>query len=310
MTRAAACGAVLAAALAALLAAGCAGRAARPLVTVAGCAAAGAQAIEQHRTLVRAPAACRGLTQAQLNLAVAKAVYQAAGGRPKAAWRRLAAADAARLGRLVRQLRPAARAAPAAPGAGGSPGTGRAVAVAALVSWLLAAASGGYLLASWLAHGGARARRGLSPAVVFCHFGLALAGLAGWAGYLASGSRMLAWAAVGLLVPVSGLGMATLAIGLPFGPGRTAPAAAAAGTGEAGGVAAPGAAAAGGAAAPGGAAGAGGAAAPGGAAGTALAARLAAPARAARPPVLIIAAHGALAMLTLLLALLAAIGAG
>ena len=96
MTRAAAGGAVLAAALAALLAAGCAGRAARPPVTVAGCAAAGAQAIEQHRTLVRAPAACRGLTQAQLNLAVAKAVYQAAGGRPKAAWRRRAAADAGR----------------------------------------------------------------------------------------------------------------------------------------------------------------------------------------------------------------------
>ncbi len=290
--------------LAALLAAGCGGRIEQaPPVTVQGCATAGARAIEAHVTLLRLPGPCRGLSRAQVNLAVGKAIYMTASGWPKAAWRRLAEADAVRLAHLVSRPAPAARPGPGSlvpPAA--SPRTGRAVADAALISWLLAAASGGYLLASWLAHGGSRRRSrrtgSLAPAVVLGHAGLAVAGLTAWAGYLIVGARILAWVAVGLLLPVSGLGMATLVIGLPFGAAR--------GPAAAGGPAAIAATvprsptgrpavAAGPAAAP----------AVAGASPAAAAAGRPAP----RPPVLVIAGHGALATLTLLLALLAAIGA-
>jgi hypothetical protein len=51
--------------------------------------------------------------------------------------------------------------------------------------------------------------------VILGHFGLALGGLAIWVTYLAVGWAALAWAAVGVLLPVAGLGMAALVIGLP-----------------------------------------------------------------------------------------------
>lgn len=47
------------------------------------------------------------------------------------------------------------------------------------------------------------------------HFGLALGGLVIWAAYLIAGWAALAWTAVGVLLPVAGLGMATVSIGLP-----------------------------------------------------------------------------------------------
>jgi hypothetical protein len=62
--------------------------------------------------------------------------------------------------------------------------------------------------------------------VIFGHFGLALTGLVIWIAYLIAGWTALAWTAVGVLLPVAGLGMATVTIGLP---GR-APAVAAGGS--------------------------------------------------------------------------------
>lgn len=100
--------------------------------------------------------------------------------------------------------------------------------VAALIAWLVTASSGAYVLGSWVAHGGTFQRRagsaaaGSPPAVVFGHFGLALSGLAVWVAYLIAGWAPLAWAAVVVLVPVAGLGIATLAVGLPH---RLSPAA-------------------------------------------------------------------------------------
>jgi manganese efflux pump family protein len=92
--------------------------------------------------------------------------------------------------------------------------------VAALIAWLVAAGSGGYLLGSWIAHGGSLRRRGSAglgspPLAVVGHASLALTGLAVWAAYLATGWAALAWVAVVVLLPVAGLGMATLTIGLP-----------------------------------------------------------------------------------------------
>ncbi len=250
------------------LAAGCAGQAASASrVTIGGCADYGVIAIRQHRILVSLPPACRGLSAAAVNDAVTRAIHQVVGGQPKALGRRLAGLADASIGDLVTSPAPAASAAApsvplltpvfsAAPTA--------AVARAALISWVLTAATGAYLLSIGMQRGGARAprrlRRGLPPAVILAHAGLAVAGLAWWIGYLVVGWTVLAWTAVGLLLPVVGLGMATLVAGMP-----------AAGSPEP---------------------------------------RPARPPGRGRPPVLLITIHGALATATLLLALLAAVGAG
>jgi hypothetical protein len=211
--------------LAAVLAAGCAAQpASPPAASVQRCAAYGAQAIRHHTKVTSVPPPCQGLSKADVNEAVARAIHQVAGGRRKAVSRRLAARAGGVLGDLVTAPRPdltpfppsIARGSPAR-----RPGMDVTVALAALASWLVAAASGGYLLAGWISHGGLRRRqrrggyRALPPAVVLSHFGLAVAGLAIWIAYLAADRLYLAWIAVGLLLPVAGLGMATLAIGLP-----------------------------------------------------------------------------------------------
>jgi hypothetical protein len=249
--------------LAVLLAAGCGaepGSAHR--ATMQGCTDYGVHAIEDHVTVTRMPAACRGLSKEEINQAVSKAVDTVAGGRRKVAWRKLAVAVGARLGRLVTSVPPAI----SAVSGGGQPvpdrrpGIDAALAVAVLILWLLTAGSGSCLLVTWMAHGGLRRERAgpgnLPPAVVVGHFSLAVTGLILWIAYLAAGRTFLAWAAVGLLLAVAGLGMATLSIGL--GSPARAPA----------GIVPP----------------------RGG------------------PPVLLIAGHGALAMATLLLALLAVTG--
>jgi hypothetical protein len=93
--------------------------------------------------------------------------------------------------------------------------------LAALIAWLVAAGSGGYVLGSWIARGGTLQRRargtgtGSPPAMLFGHFGLALSGLVIWVAYLVTGWAALAWVAVAVLLPVAGLGMATLVTGLP-----------------------------------------------------------------------------------------------
>ena len=62
--------------LAGLLAAGCAQRAAGPpRPSVESCAGFGVRAIQHHVTVTSLPAACRGLTRAQVNLAVGQALY-------------------------------------------------------------------------------------------------------------------------------------------------------------------------------------------------------------------------------------------
>ena len=146
--------------------------------------------------------------------------------------------------------------------------------LAALAAWIVTAAAGSYLLAGWLLRGGPRRRPALAagrpPAIIISHFALALAGLGIWIAFMAAGVAALAWAAVGLIVPAAGLGMAALVASLP----EPAPG---------GGTASPGPAPAG-------------------------MARTAAPARAGTP-VAVIALHGVLAAATILLAVLAATGA-
>ena len=215
--------------LAALCAAGCGSSSGGTFhATVQSCAAYGVHAIEHHITVTRKPAPCQGLSKAQVNQAVATAVDRSIGAAPKAVRRKRAGEAAPYLEHLVSTLPPAASSPATARSPAASSGRDLPMSIAALVAWLLAAGSGGYVLGSWIAHGGTLRRRARgtgtgSPAVVVGHFGLALSGLVLWAAYLTTGWAALAWVAVGVLLPVAGLGMATLTVGLP---GRRAAAAA------------------------------------------------------------------------------------
>lgn len=296
--------------------------------TVPACQQYGLSAIQRHITVTSVPDACRDLSQVQVNQAVAAAIRQVTGARPKAARRKLAAQVAPELAFLVGTPGPAARPVPAAPYAPGgpvtrrSPGGDRGLSVAALLAWIVTAGSGGYLLASWLRSGGSLHARtsgagvppaptahfatrahpataahvtaahpataadlataahsatvtppatAVPPGAIVAHFGLAAAGLALWVVFLIAGSPALAWIAGALLLPVAGLGLGLVTLGLPGGRPRLARP----GAGQPVGVGAMGAARASG-----------------------------------RAPVLVVAGHGVLAAATLLLVLLAAIGSG
>ncbi len=191
---------------------------------VGGCTAYGVFAIEHHVTVTGIPAACQGLSRAEVNQAVVLAVLRVTGDAPKALRRKREAEAAGYLYDLVTALPQTA--ASALPTVSGSPAPRRArdlpMSLAALIAWLVTASSGGYVLGSWIAHGGSLRRlpgtggdTGSPPSVIFGHFGLALGGLVLWAAYLVTGWAALAWTSVAVLLPVAGLGMAALAAGLP-----------------------------------------------------------------------------------------------
>ncbi|HUZ53506.1 MAG TPA: hypothetical protein VMU94_13390 [Streptosporangiaceae bacterium] len=273
---------------------GCGGQAAGRPATATGCAAFAVDAVRRQVPVGRQvaagglPAPCRGLGPAGLGQAVRIAVGQLALHADKARRRHLAGLARPHLAYLIdaAQREAAARAAARSrgPSRGGTgsgsgpapPGRHLPVGVAALIAWLLTAGSGAVLVGKRLTRGsggpgsgrpgsgrpgssgpgsGRAGPAGRLPAVLVSHFGLAAAGLAVWSGYLLSGWAPLAWAALGILLPVAGLGMATLVLTIPdpgTGPG---------------------------------------------------------PLPRGKAPVVVIAGHGVLATLTLLLALLAAVTA-
>jgi manganese efflux pump family protein len=199
-----------------------AGIAGVPQASVQACAAYGVHAIEHHIRVTWTPAPCRGLSKSQVNRAVAMAVVRVAGDAPKAVRRKRAARAAVYLEYLVTALPSGTGSLPIASGSSAARGgKDLAMSVAALFAWLVTAGSGAYVLGSWITHGGSLRHRtggtstGSPPMVIFGHFGLALSGLVIWVAYLVTGWAALAWTAVGVLLPVAGLGMATLAIGLP-----------------------------------------------------------------------------------------------
>jgi hypothetical protein len=104
--------------------------------------------------------------------------------------------------------------------------------VATLISWMLTASLGGFMLRTWLVRGGLRRERaragGLPPQLIFGHAGLALFGLVLWGAYLAFAARALAWTAVGVLMLTVGLGLCTVTLWTPYpahkpGERRTTP---------------------------------------------------------------------------------------
>ena len=213
--------------LAAWLAAGCSARApAAYRATPSTCYAYIVQALQRHVRVTSVPRACAGLSHEQLDLAVTRAVRDVVGPHRKAIARRLAHQELGYVSYLIQAVpvpAPAPAAAPPAPSAPGS-----ALRLAALAAWIATVLAGSWLIAGWLRHGGLRQRGpragGVPLAVVIGHAGLALTGLGIWIAFMVTGVSALAWAAVGVILSVAGLGMATLAGGLPEAAAGTGPA--------------------------------------------------------------------------------------
>jgi hypothetical protein len=262
--------------VATLLLTGCAATAARSATLPARgstdrCYAFAVSALRRHVVVRRRPAACAGLSQAQVNQDVARALRTVVGSHPKAIERRLAAADSRYLGSLVKAVPPPP---PQSLATGQSKPSGQlGVRLGALAAWLAAATAGAYLLAPWLIRSGRRravSKAGVPSLVPLAHAGLAITGLCIWIAFTATSVAALAWTAVGLTWVIAGLGMATLLAASP--EQRVGTGAEAAAPGE-------------------------------------LAGMSTAPFQ-ARAPVLAIALHGSLATVTILLVLLAAVGIG
>jgi len=109
--------------------------------------------------------------------------------------------------------------------------------IAALIAWLLTAAGGFVLLATWIAKGGHRpdAPRPsrFPPALIFGHFLLAAAGLVLWIVYVAADSDGLGWVAFASVAVAALLGFGMLFRWLPQVRHRAAPSADATATAEA-----------------------------------------------------------------------------
>jgi hypothetical protein len=94
------------------------------------------------------------------------------------------------------------------------------VGIATLITWLITVGIGAYMLRTWIARSGWPPRRGadeaLPPVVVFGHAGLAVTGLGLWVSFVGSGLTALAWIAAGLLTPVVGLGLAMVTLWTPY----------------------------------------------------------------------------------------------
>ncbi|GHE91247.1 hypothetical protein ACWDSD_09170 [Streptomyces spiralis] len=114
--------------------------------------------------------------------------------------------------------------------------------VAALITWVITALGGFYMLGTWIQRGGIRQQQTgtsrLPAPVVFGHFALAAIGLVVWIIYIVADKGALAWTSFGLLLPVALLGFVMLARWIPVHRDRATAgaAAAAAGPGDEGGV--------------------------------------------------------------------------
>jgi hypothetical protein len=84
------------------------------------------------------------------------------------------------------------------------------MALAALITWVITAGLGFFMLGTWISNGGTRtdgsAASHFRPPVVFGHFLLAALGLLVWVVYVINDSQGLAWVAFVDLVVVAGLG--------------------------------------------------------------------------------------------------------
>jgi hypothetical protein len=117
------------------------------------------------------------------------------------------------------------------------------MAIAAMISWVLTASIGAYMLRTWVMRGGLRRQRasgvGVPPAVVFGHASAALTGLLIWLGFVGTGLELLAWLGITVVACAIALGVCTVTLWTPY-PVAAPPAADAAVAPEATPLAAPG----------------------------------------------------------------------
>jgi hypothetical protein len=94
------------------------------------------------------------------------------------------------------------------------------MAIAAMISWVLTASIGAYMLRTWVMHGGLRRQRatrvGVPPAVVFGHASAALAGLLIWLGFVDTGLELLAWLGITVVACAIALGVCTVTLWTPY----------------------------------------------------------------------------------------------
>jgi hypothetical protein len=105
--------------------------------------------------------------------------------------------------------------------------SGHALPFYALASWLLTELLGAAMVRSWIAGGGMRAARqrparpgAMSLPVLAGHAGLNLAGLICWICFVVSRAVPLAWLALAFMAPAIGLGISTVTIWTPYPGGR------------------------------------------------------------------------------------------
>ena len=211
--------------LAGLAAAGCTHQSAHSAgpqrASVESCIQFGITAVKHHVTVTSVPAACQGLTRAQVNFAVGSALHiMAVGGGGKVGERKRVAQFSPFLAHLAATV-PEEHVTPTVPVSAPAtqPTSQTTLGLVALVTWLITIGLGSVMLGRWIAHGGlrrARAGQARFPApMIFAHFGLAMTGLGVWIAYLATGVTAVAWIASALLLPVTGLGLAVLIASLP-----------------------------------------------------------------------------------------------
>jgi hypothetical protein len=196
----------------AVLAGAAAGCSSQPAVTggsADSCYLFALSAIQRRVTVTSVPAACQGLSQEEVNVAVDRALHAAtATVLGKVAQRELIGRDSPYVADLIRAV--PAPSQPAVTASSSRPPSQAALNLAALIAWLVTVGLGVSMMARWISrtrpHGAEP--RGRGPVLNFTHFGLALTGLLIWISYLATGLTGLAWAACGLLVAVASLGVA------------------------------------------------------------------------------------------------------
>jgi hypothetical protein len=200
---------VTGAVLAGAVLAGCSSQPAVTQGSVTSCYQFAARAIQHHVTATARPAACQGLSQLQVNVAVSRALRAAAAGvRGKGPQRQVITRDSPYVASLIHAVPASSPTAVTAPQS--RPPGQTALSLAALIAWLVTVGLGLSMMARWLTlarRPGAPRRRGRGPVLNFTHFGLALTGLLAWISYLATGVTGLAWTACGLLLAVASLGM-------------------------------------------------------------------------------------------------------
>jgi len=264
--------------LAGLAAAGCSHQSAGPQqASVGSCIQFGISAIKHHVTVTSLPAACQGLTRAQVNFAVGSALHvMAIGPGGKVGERKRVAQFSPFLAHLAATV-PAQPSPPPVAAPAAQPASRTALGLVALVTWLITVGLGTAMMVRWIARGGLRRDRAgharFPPPMIFAHFGLAVTGLLVWIAYLVTGVTSVAWIASALLLPVTGLGMAVLLASLPERSLTVTEI-------------------------------------PAGQAVLAGTAPVDDPPPTRHPPIVVVAAHGAFAMATILFAILAAIGSG